>query len=287
VLIVKNYGKAPEVGAQIIERFRDPASLPAPLAQVFIRRKDQSPCRKWSWGNQMIVALNGYSEARGFRQWQEVGRHVKKGERAIYILAPCVKKFETEGDDGTTEEHLAVYGFRSVAVFGLEQTDGAPLPVDEEAAAWLADLPLREVAESWGIKIQTYDGAEGGRLGFYSTAGDRIGLGVRNLDVWSHELVHAADSRNVGGLKPGQHVDQEVVAQLGAAILLTLVGRPADADLGHTWEYIESYAGKTAKPVLDVCLELLNRTCRAVDLILSTAETMTVDSACTSEPQAA
>jgi hypothetical protein len=202
---------------------------------------------------------------------------VKKGERAIYILAPCVKKFETEGDDGTTEEHSAVYGFRCVAVFGLEQTDGEPLPVDEESIAWLTGLPLREVAESWGIEIQTYDGAEGGRLGFYSCAGDRIGLGVRNLDVWAHELVHGADARNVGGLKAGQRVDQEVVAQLGSAILLTLIGRPVEADLGHTWEYVESYAGKVGKATVDVCLEMLNRTCRAVDLILSTAETL-VDS---------
>ena len=270
--MAKLYGKAADVGAAIVERFKNPASLPAPLANVFIRRKDQSPCRKWSWGNQLIVALHGYSEARGFRQWQEVGRHVNKGERACYILAPCVKKFEAEGDDGTTEEHSAVYGFRCVPVFGLEQTDGAPLPVDEAAIAWLEGLPLREVAESWGIEIQSYDGAEGGRLGFYACAGDRIGLGVQNLATWCHELTHAADARNIGGLKPGQRVDQEVVAELGAAILLTLLGRPVDADLGGCWAYVESYAGKTGKPTVDVCLELLNRTCRAVDLIISTAE---------------
>jgi hypothetical protein len=272
--MAKLYGKASEVGAAIVERFKDPASLPAPLARVFIRRRDQSPCRKWSFGNQLLVALAGYSEARGFRQWETVGRHVVKGQKAIYILAPCVKKFEAEGDDGTTEEHAAVYGFRSVPVFGFEQTDGAPLPVDEEATAWLEGLPLREVAESWGIKIQSYDGAEGGRLGFYSCAGDRIGLGVQNLATFAHELVHAADDRNVGGLKPGQRVDQEVVAELGAAIVLTLIGKPVDADLGGCWEYVEHYASKTGKATVDVCLELLARICKAVDLILTTAETL-------------
>src|ERR1700732_4890759 len=114
---MKLYGKASDVGASIVERFKNPAGLPAPLAQVFIRRKDNSPCRSWSWSNQLIVAMHGYSEARGFRQWEAVGRHVKKGERAIYILAPCVKKFETEGDDGETKEGSALYGFRSVPVF--------------------------------------------------------------------------------------------------------------------------------------------------------------------------
>ncbi len=270
--MAKLYGKASDVGAAIVARFKNPMSLPAPLAQVFIRRKDSAPCRAWSWGNQLLVAIHGYSDARGFRQWQEVGRHVKKGEHAMYILAPCVKKFETEGDNGQTEEHAAVYGFRSVPVFGESQTDGAPLPVDAAAIAWLEGLPLREVAESWGIEIQTYDGAAGGRLGFYSCAGDRIGLGVQNLATWAHELTHAADARLIGGLKPGQRVDQEVVAELGAAILLTLLGRPVEADLGGCWSYVETYAGKTGKPTVDVCLELLNRTCKAVELILSTAE---------------
>ncbi|HXY37555.1 MAG TPA: ArdC family protein, partial [Planctomycetaceae bacterium] len=165
---MKLYGKASDVGAAIVERFKDPASLPAPLARVFIRRKDQAPCRKWSFGNQFIVAMHGYSEARGYRQWQEVGRHVKKGAKAVWILAPCTRKVETAAEDGTTEEHSAVYGFRSVPVFGLEDTEGNPLPTDEEAIAWLAGLPLREVAESWGIDVQAYDGTEAGRQGFYS-----------------------------------------------------------------------------------------------------------------------
>jgi len=272
---MKLYGKATDVGAQIVERFKDPASLPAPLANVFIRRKDQSPCRAWSWANQLIVAMHGYSEARGYRQWEAVGRHVKKGQRAIYILAPMVRTFEAEGDNGETKEHTALYGFRTVPVFGLEQSEGAPLPVDEHVTAWLQGLPLREVAESWGLEIQTFNGAEGGRLGFYAFSGS-IALGVENLSTWCHELTHAADSRNVGGLKPGQHVDQEVVAELGSAILLTILGKPVDADLGGCWHYVEAYAAKTSKATVDVCIELLNRTCRAIDLILTTAESLTV-----------
>ncbi|HEV8068649.1 MAG TPA: hypothetical protein VGP76_13005 [Planctomycetaceae bacterium] len=272
--MAKLYGRAVDVGGQIVERFKDPTSLPAPLAQVFIHRKDASPCRAWSWGNQLIVAINGYTEARGYRQWEEVGRHVIKGQKAVYILAPCVKKFEAEGDDGTTEEHSAVFGFRSIPVFGLEQTDGAPLPVDEEAIAWLQGLPLREVAESWRLEIQSFNGGAGGTLGYISPSTGTIALGVENLSTWCHELCHAADARNIGGLKPGQRVDQEVVAELGSAILLTVLGKPVDADLGGCWRYVESYASKTGKATVDVCLELLNRTCRAVDLILSTAESL-------------
>ena len=270
---MKLYGKATEIGAEIVERFKNPAGLPAPLANVFIRRKDNVPCRSWSWSNQLIVAIRGFTEARGYRQWEQVGRHVKKGEKAVWILAPCVRKVATEGEDGAVEEHSAVFGFRSIPVFGLEQTDGQPLLVDSEVIRWIESLPLRDVAESWGIHVETFNGREGEALGYFSPAGS-IALGVENLSTWCHELCHAADSRNVGGLKPGQHVDQEIVAELGSAVLLTILGKPVDADLGGCWRYVQSYAAKVKRETAEVCIELLNRTCKAVDLILTAAETL-------------
>jgi hypothetical protein len=135
------------------------------------------------------------------------------------------------------------------------------------SVAQLTDINAGACYAKLGLPVQQFGP---GRRG-----GDRIGLGVQNLATWSHELTHAADARNIGGLKPGQRVDQEVVAELGAAILLTLLGRPVDADLGGCWAYVEAYASKTGKSTVDVCLELLNRTCKAVDLILTTAEEIT------------
>src|SRR5690349_12380838 len=95
------YGKAGEAAADILKAFQDPDTLPKPLAHVFVHRKDAAPCRRWSWNNQLIAALRGTADARGFRQWQQVGRQVKKGEKAFYILAPLVKK---KTDEETGEE---------------------------------------------------------------------------------------------------------------------------------------------------------------------------------------
>jgi hypothetical protein len=110
------YGKAAEAAHDILRAFENPNSLPAPLAQVFIHRKDASPCRAWSWRNQLIVALRGHSDARGFRQWQQVGRHVKKGEKAFNILSPCVKKVDAATDDT----------FLASLLGGLEQLEEPP-----------------------------------------------------------------------------------------------------------------------------------------------------------------
>src|SRR6516165_5015714 len=108
------YNKAEEAAQFIIRAFENPNGLPRPLAQVFIRRKDNVPCRSWSWRNQLLVALHGYCEARGFRQWEAVGRCVKKNERAFRILSPLVKK---QTDEETGEEKRVVIGFRGTPVF--------------------------------------------------------------------------------------------------------------------------------------------------------------------------
>ena len=52
----------------------------------------------------------------GFKQWIQSGRCVRKGERALYILHPCARKQDPEGDDKAD-----VY-FREAAVFDISQT---------------------------------------------------------------------------------------------------------------------------------------------------------------------
>ena len=46
------------------------------------------PCDRWSFTNKILMLIQGTADARGYRQWQEAGRHVKKGAHAIHILAP-------------------------------------------------------------------------------------------------------------------------------------------------------------------------------------------------------
>lgn len=57
------------------------------------------PAAKWSLLNRTIMIIAGTQDARGFRQWQEVGRHVKKGAKAFIILAPRFIKKETEEEE--------------------------------------------------------------------------------------------------------------------------------------------------------------------------------------------
>ena len=99
---MKLYGtNTATVAERILDAFRNPERLPRALAPVFIHRQDDVPCRKWSWHNQLIAALSGTTDARGMKQWNAAGRKVAKGSKAIWILAPCVKKIRdnTHDDD--------------------------------------------------------------------------------------------------------------------------------------------------------------------------------------------
>jgi len=216
--------------------------------------------------------MHGESDARGFRQWQEVGRHVNKGEKAMHILAPIVKKVETTDENGEPTTQARIVGFKTAAVFGKSQTEGEAVPDgDPGAERWIETLPLIDVARSWGLNVETYNGGRGVALGKYRH-GKGIALGTENLSTWAHELIHAADDR-LGRLnEKGQHWRAEAVAELGGAILLYCLGREDEADTGGAWQYISRYCQDAGKQPVNVCMQVLSRTAEAVALILDTAE---------------
>ena len=258
---MKFYRKA-QVAAETVVNAFETGRIPSALAQVFITREDDSPCRKWSWRNQLLVALAGHADARGFKQWKGVGRSVRKGEHArCHILVPVMVKKDDDGED------TRLVGFTSSAVFGLTQTDGDPLPTGDPALdAWLDALPLRALAESWGLAIQTYNGETSSALGWYAY-GSSIALGTKNLSTWAHELCHAADDR-LGELMGSNKPDREVVAELAGATLLECLGHHVESDPGGAWGYVLRQCEGKREKALSACNRLLERVCNAVSLIL-------------------
>lgn len=79
---------------------------------------------KYSFLNTLLI-LRQYPNASlvcGYRQWQQLNRYVRKGEKGISILAPIMRK------DRDDPDRTYVAGFRQVKVFDLKQTDGELLP---------------------------------------------------------------------------------------------------------------------------------------------------------------
>ncbi|MBX3053831.1 MAG: hypothetical protein KF753_20295 [Caldilineaceae bacterium] len=267
--MMKFYGKAEETGQMILRAFQS-GSVPSALAPLFIQSSQERYCACWSWLNQLLVALHGYSDARTYKGWQDVQRQVRKGEKAFNIFEPVRV---TVQDETTNEERVIVIGYKTGPRFGLEQTDGEPLPGTEQIQQFIDSLPLLAVAQAWGIRVSTYSGKEGKAHGYFRTRGNEaeaIALGVENLSTWAHELVHAADHRLGNLTEKGQHWRSETVAELGGCILLHMLGRPTEADSGGAWNYIQHYAQANDLDPLNACVEVLNRTCQAVSLIMQT-----------------
>ena len=79
---------------------------------------------QYSLYNQIILCFAGCSQVAGYKKWKELGRTIKKGEKAVWILAPWFKKIETEDEE---KEPKILKGFFSVPVFDISQTEGEPV----------------------------------------------------------------------------------------------------------------------------------------------------------------
>jgi hypothetical protein len=75
--------------------------------------------------------------------------------------------------------------------------------------------------------------------------------------------------------KRGQDREQEIVAELGGAVLLTVLGQRADADWGGAYHYIKSYAkAKDNEGLLREVMQMTSRMAAAVKHILDEAEAL-------------
>lgn len=219
------------------------------------------PSAKWSLLNRTLVFLAGTSDARGFRQWNQVGRYVKRNAKSFRILVPCIVKKENE-ENGEVEH--ALRGFMCKPVFRFEDTEGEPLEYEKLE---LPDFPLIEIAEEWGISVKAIPGNYR-YYGYFRPGTKEIALATPEETVFFHELAHAAHEKVKGAMKPGQDPLQEIVAELSALSLTRIVGKQASDTTGNSYRYIERYAEKLKLSPQAACLKVMSETEKVLNLIL-------------------
>ncbi len=84
---------------RIVELFKA-GQVPKALAVTTIPPQADIPSAKWSWSNKLLQFLADTSDARGYRQWEQAERQVKKGAKAFHILGLKTKKLPGTDDDG-------------------------------------------------------------------------------------------------------------------------------------------------------------------------------------------
>ncbi|HEX2752958.1 MAG TPA: zincin-like metallopeptidase domain-containing protein [Alphaproteobacteria bacterium] len=186
-----------------------------------------------------------------FKQAQELGAHVRKGEKAALVVY-ANKLTRTETDDKGEETEKEIPFLKGYSVFNVEQVEGLPahyyakpdnpLPLSEKL-----DHAERFIA-STGATVR-----HGGNSAFYTPAKDLVQMPpfetFRNRESYYatvlHELIHwtshkARLDRNFNAKKFGDngYAREELVAELGAAFLC--------ADLGITPEVRDDHAAYLA-----------------------------------------
>jgi len=138
----------------------------------------------------------------GFRAFLDLNRCVRKGEKAIHILAPVtVKQRDTDGDE-TGEKKVF---FRTVPVFDVSMTDVLPgrdpVPLAPPARPITGDshhhliAPLISHAAELGYTVEFRDLPEHGPGGWCDPKRRQIVVGSgpanQQLRTLTHELAHA------------------------------------------------------------------------------------------------
>lgn len=194
-----------------------------------------TPSSKWSLSNRLIAYIQaGDMDCRGYKQWQEVNRYVKKGSSAVYIFIPKVTK-NIKVVNETEVEEIRIVGYTTIPVFSAQDTYG-----EGELPNYSPNEfpPLYGVAQRLGIDIKYLSTPED-RLGDCNSVGTIIRLGSWGPGVFFHELAHAVHARIEGPLKKNSS-RQEVIAEFIACVLMEMYGYSDYC--GHSWSYISKFA---------------------------------------------
>lgn len=248
---------------KILEAF-ETGNIPQAISCSVFLPPANIPAYRWTARNRALAFMQGTGDARGFNQWKEAGRHIKKDSKAVYILGPVLKKTnsieividETTGEEKENEIKQCV-GFFGIPVFRVEDTEGDPieyLKLDTEK------LPLADVAKKWGIDVKA--GAFNFEYyGYYCKGRNEIVMATDNEKTFLHELSHAAHFRIDPKAQDLPKWQKEIIAELSAAALLYMIGK--EPQIGNHFQYIKYHAEEAKLDTLKACLKILD-TCLAV-----------------------
>ena len=230
--------------SKLLEAFKN-EDFPKEVAYSFIARsqeeKDALPCCSWSFTNRMIMLSNDTDAAMGFRQWQKLNRFVKKGSHAFYIFVPLIRRNkddEENPDQDASTKIKHVYGFRTVPVFRLEDTEGEELPFRKDykpmdPPAYINVAKKLKLSVDYGPMIADY-------LGYFDPANKKIQLCSQTPVVFFHELSHAMH-RHLGLSQDKDREKKEIVAEFSAVVLANTVG--VTGYESRAYDYIREYTG--------------------------------------------
>ena len=225
----------------------------------------------YSFNNCVLIAMQMPEATRvaGFRSWQtNFNRKVKKGEKAIKILAPIPRKYtkEVENEDGEMElREIRYTAFRAVPVFDVSQTEGEELPSIckklEGTVEGFSDL-IAKLEELSPVQVE-YKEIQGSANGYYSHTENIIVVDAgmseqQTVKTLIHEIAHAILHNKDNGIeKEADSRTKEVQAESIAYTVCNWLGMDTSE---YSFGYVAGWSeGKELKE-LTASMEVIRMT---------------------------
>lgn len=149
------------------------------------------------------------SHVAGYQKWKQLGRQVKRGEKAITIVQPRFSKKETEvvnqAGNAEKKEVKKLSGFGYAKVFDISQTEGEAVP---EFATISGDpgeslSKLEQLVMDNGITLHYEQPPTPGAIGLSTGGQIYVTPGLSDAEAFSvlahelaHELLHKGERRH-------------------------------------------------------------------------------------------
>ena len=194
------------------------------------------------------VSLPEFSQPAAFSTWKDLGRFVRKGEKALSVLAPViVSDRENIGADGKPRTKCVGFNVKR-RTFDIAQTDGVDLPEnpamptlltgDSDPLAWAA---LVSHAEALGCSVTLTDDCKPANGDYtHRTKAIRVTASLdaaQQFKTLAHEVGHATLH---GDNTPNEmsRAEKEVEAESVAYVVASMLGfDTSDYSVGYvaTW----------------------------------------------------
>ena len=213
--------------------------------------------RPYSLLNQMLLKHTG--EYATYKQWQDLGGQVKKGEKSEIVVFWKIFETEETNKDTGEKETKKIPLLRYYNVFHISQVEGVePLKPEqlndevepiEEADKIITDYITREHIEFTECRSNE---------AYYSPSQDAVVVPMKEqykvineyYSTTFHELTHSTGHKNrLNRLESGavaafggeEYSKEELVAEIGSASLMNLLGIETVKTFRNSAAYIQSW----------------------------------------------
>lgn len=207
--------------------------------------------------NQMLLKYGG--EYASFKQWKDLGGHIRKAEKSEIIVFFKMYPIKEKQDDGT-EIIKTIPLLKYINVFHISQVDGVE-PLKQKVTHDIEPIEKAEkiLNDYWNRENITIEHVKGDKA-FYSPMFDKIQLPLfeqfkQSEEYYStafHESVHSTMKTSrcnrqedrkgkVVSFGSEEYSKEELVAEVGSAQLMNIVGIETTKSFRNSTAYIQSW----------------------------------------------